>query len=88
MKETVSHHSLIGCFMFQVLGRCVRTVQMTQSDWLLHVSGMGEVLTHSLTGCFMFQVWGRSGRTVQTQLSSDSSAGDARTRRAPTPTTL
>ena len=39
--------SLIGCFMFQVWGRCGRTVQMPQSDWLLHVSGLGEGWTHS-----------------------------------------
>ena len=39
------HHNLIGCFMFQVWGRCGRTVQTPQSDWLLHVTGLGEVWT-------------------------------------------
>ena len=43
MKEIVWHHSLIGCFMFQVWGRCGHTAQTPQSDWLLYVSGLKEV---------------------------------------------
>ena len=35
------HQNLIGCFMFQVWGRCGCTVQTPQSDWLLRVSGLG-----------------------------------------------
>ena len=56
-----AQYSLIGCFIFQVWGRCGCTVQsdwllhvsgvgemwLPQSDWLLHVSGLGEVWTHN-----------------------------------------
>ena len=63
-----SHHSLIGCFMFQVWGRCGPTVWLVASCFRFWGGVDAQHRHSSLIGCFMFQVWGGVG-TAQTQQS-------------------